>query len=183
MPSLELVPDDSLKLENVLKKLVGVLLSQLRQETGVYEELRKIVFQERGILNRPSLDLLHTGNARKDVCLAKARLLEDARMKIVEKIASFFNERQEVINISFLLPHLGERQREELLVLQKNLFAIVADVKRANDANGDVLDYSLARVKHSLNFINDLKGMKSGYSRSGGKGKITGNGMLFSQEV
>lgn len=183
MPSLELVPDDSLELENVLKQLVDALLSHIREETGVYEELRKIVSQERGILSRPSLDILQASNARKDACLAKARLLEDARMKIVKKIASFFSEREEAINISFLLPRLGKRQREELLLLQKNLFAVVSDVKRVNEANGDVLNYSLVRVKHSLNFINDLKGMKSGYSHTGGIRKSTGNGMLLSQEA
>jgi hypothetical protein len=183
MPSLDIAPDNDLAMEGVLKKLIDSLLLHLAREISLYEELREIVCAEREMAQRPSLDSLQSGNNKREACIVKARTLEDARMKIIKKLAAFFNQKEEVINISFLLPHVEEGQREKLRLRQERLSALIAEVRKAQETNRNVVAFLLSRVKSSLDFINDLQGMKSGYLKSGKMRSGRQNGVMLSQEA
>lgn len=183
MASFATVSHSGIEQQEVLKTLVDPLLTLLEQERELYQELRAIIYREKDILRRPSLEEINQINEKKEACIRNLQKFEGLRVKAVRKIAAFFRVREGAVTISFLLPHLSESLREALVSVQKNLFSLIAEIKTANGANGDVVDHSLSRVEKSLHFIHDLRRMKSGYSNLGKISAGGPNGILISGEV
>jgi hypothetical protein len=183
MPLSSTTENDRTDAEGLFRNLVDSLIFHLDREIALYREFRVVVYKERDVLRRPSPDVVQAINASKEACIRKARDLETARMRIITNIAALFNKKASEITISFLLPCLEKGQRDILRLRQEVLLSLAADVRKANENNWNVVDNSLASVKKSFHFINNLKAMHSGYLKSGKTGFGGVNGMLLCQEV
>ncbi|MDI6687671.1 MAG: hypothetical protein QME06_05545, partial [Desulfobacterales bacterium] len=85
------------------------LVSVLRNEVDVYSKLHKCFLNEREILGGSSVDELYESNSRKETCILKARMVEEVRTKLVERIINVLNLDGKVLDmdrsLSTLLLH------------------------------------------------------------------------------
>jgi flagellar biosynthesis/type III secretory pathway chaperone len=163
-------------------ELLDALLSVLRKEVEVYEELQAIIAEEHDVLIRPSSRLLFESNAKKETCVLKAKMSEEVRANIVKKIAKLLDREEKEINFTILSSCADESRKTELDARRKILFPLVQSINKENEKNKNLLDYSLSYIRSSINFINDLLSSGIGYVHTG-KLKIGNtNGRILNRE-
>ena len=176
---------------NLLQNLEGVngfpslcdsLLSVLRKEIEVYGELEEAMARERAVLERPSLTGLQESNARKETCLLKTRILEEARMKLVGRIARSLNVSEEDVRFSTLLSSVEGSRREDLKACQIRLREVLSRIRETNRGNRALLDTSLHGVRNSMSFIYNLLSQGSTYMDSGELRTRNTNGRIYSRK-
>jgi hypothetical protein len=172
----------SIKTDIDFENLVDSLLSVLTKEVEVYEELRTTIQNEKGLLRRPSLELLSSNNNKKETCILKARMLEEVRVNIVKKIAKHIDRNEKEINISLLSLYTEDRQTNALKARQRILLPLMQSLKEANDMNQGLLDYSLSYMRNSMIFINNLLSIGSGYVHTGKLNVSNTNGRILNRQ-
>jgi hypothetical protein len=182
MMMLDINPQVIVKTDIDFEILVDSLLSVLSKEVDVYEELRTIVQEEKGLLRMPSLELLSSSNNKKETCILKARMLEEVRANIVKKIARNLDRNEKEINISILSLYTEERQTNALKSCQKSLLPLMQSIKKANEMNQGLLDYSLSYMKNSIIFIANLLSIGAGYANTGKLNSRNTNGRILNKE-
>lgn len=182
MTMLDINQEASVKTDVDFESLIDSLLSVLTKEVEVYEELRSTIHEERGVIGRPSLDLLSENNNKKETCILKARMLEEVRANIVKKIARRLDREEKDINISLLTSYTEKDQTKALKSRQKSLLPLIQSIKEANEMNQGLLDYSLSYVRNSMNFINNLLSTGAGYAHTGKLKANNTNGRILNRE-
>ncbi len=163
-------------------ELLDALLSMLRKEVDVYEELQIIVAEESAVLMRPSSVCLLDSNAKKETCILKAKMLEEVRANIVKKIAKLLDREEKEINFTLLSSYADERRKRELDARRKMLFPLVQSINEANEKNKGLVDYSLSYIRSSMNFINNLLSSGIGYAHTGRLKIGNTNGRILNRE-
>lgn len=165
-----------------LKSLYQSLLSILKKEIEVYEELHTTMVHERKVLARPSIDELCESNSKKETCILKARMLDEARMSLMRKIAGLCNIGKEDVNISTLLSYAGDSHRRELKESQSALRSLIMSLSEFNEGNKTLINSSLFYVRNSIDFINNLISPSSTYMNTGqmNMGKVSGK-MVYTE--
>lgn len=163
--------DGQLSIENTLNPdingICDSLLTILKKEIEVYRELEETISEESGVLITPSLKSITKSNLRKETCLLKARILEEARMSVIRKISEQLAMDPKDINISKLLAFVDQNRKAALGQLQKELKRLGDNISLLNKNNMSMIDLSLAYIGNSLDFINSLLSVESGYASSG----------------
>ena len=159
-----------------LKSLYRSLLSILKKEIEVYEEFHISMVHERKVLARPSIDELYESNSKKETCILKARMLDEARINLIRKIADLCNIEKENVNISTLLFFAGDNHRRELKESQSALRSLIMSLSEFNEGNKTLINSSLFYVRNSIDFINNLMSPGSTYMNTGrmNMGKVSG---------
>ena len=146
-----------LKIMNTeLHSLYDSLLSVLRKEIEVYKELHNFFLAEREILVKSSIAELYESNSKKETCILKAKMLEEVRTKIVEKIIKLLHLDERNINLSILLSYGNDSQKKELTECRSTLRSLLMNVNELNEKNKVLLDSSLFYVQKSIDFIGQL---------------------------
>ena len=115
----------------------------------------------------PSLDLLYYSNTKKDTCILKARMLEEARSNIVKKIARFLGREEKEINFTILSSYGNKSRTAEFESQRKILFPLIQAINEANEKNKGLLDFSLSYVRSSMDFVNNLLSAGADYGSMG----------------
>ncbi|MBI4632655.1 MAG: flagellar protein FlgN [Deltaproteobacteria bacterium] len=169
--------------ENVeLYALYDGLLSVLGMELEVYRELRTVIAREKDILIKPSLEVLNESNSKKETCILKAKMLEEARTNNVKKIAKCLGIENDNINLTTLSSYANDKLREELKANQDDLSSLLMEIRRLNKINKDLLDSSLSFLKGSIDFINELMSSGSTYRNTGKVTILPRNGKILQTE-
>jgi len=163
-----------IEMDNELKSLYDSLLRVLRNEIEVYGELHKLFLNERALLVKSSMDELYENSSKKETCILKAKMLEEVRMNLVEKIFKLLNIDKKDINFSRLLSYGDDAQRRELTECQLSLRFLLNEINRLNKKNKMLLDSSLIYIQRSIDFINQLIYPTSNYLSTG---KLKSNNM------
>ena len=182
MTALDLTQDVHIELDGDLEKLIDSLLSVLTKEIVVYDELQKIVHEERETLKNPSLELISESNSKQETCILKARMLEEVRANIVRKLAKHLGSQERDITISLLAAHASERQKTALKAKQEILISLIGVIKETNQRNRNLLDYSLSYVRNSINFLNQVMCTGADYVNTGKLKAGNRNGIMFCKE-
>ncbi|MBW1965800.1 MAG: flagellar protein FlgN [Deltaproteobacteria bacterium] len=161
-------------MDNKLKSLYDSLLRVLRNEIEVYGELHKLFLNERALLVKSSMDELYENSSKKETCILKAKMLEEVRMNLVEKIFKLLNIDKKDINFSRLLSYGDDAQRRELTECQLSLRFLLNEINKLNKKNKMLLDSSLIYIQRSIDFINQLIYPTSNYLSTG---KLKSNNM------
>ena len=162
--------------------LVDSLLSLLKKEVEVYEELREVMVEERCVLRRPSPERLYETNNKKETSILKAKMLEEVQSGIVKKLARLINRPEQDINLTLLASLAAARQSASLLDQQRILAALIQSINALNDNNKDMLDYSLSYVRSSMKFITSIIAAGADYVYTGQLRYDRGNGRLINRE-
>lgn len=162
--------------------LYDSLIDILRREIEVYREIIEIIQEERRILLKPSLGGLDESNARKETWVLKARLLEEVRMNLVERIAAGLGVPVEEANLSVLASAGGEDKGEMLRECQSVLKALFQGLRDLNERNAALIDTSLQFLRDTAGFLNELLSPRTGYSGTGELKAVNRNGKILCVE-
>jgi len=147
-------------MNNELHFLYDSLISVLRNEVDIYSKIHKCFLNEREILVGSSVDELHESNSRKETCILKARMVEEARTKLVERIVNVLNLDGKVLNkdrsLSTLLLYGDDKQKRDLEECRSALKSLLMDIHGLNEKNKTLLDSSLFYVRKSIDFLGQL---------------------------
>jgi flagellar biosynthesis/type III secretory pathway chaperone len=155
------------KNENGYKILLDSLIQRVEEELDVYMTLKDILALELQALTASSLHLVNEVNAKKEDCLAKARTIEEERFVIVEKIAMLCGRKEKDVNFTFLIANADSGRASHLESLQEKLVPLIGEINRANEKNKGLLDFSMACVRGSIDFISSILSAGDSYGRSG----------------
>ncbi len=182
MLTLDLYQKEEVKKDADFARLVDALLSVLKREIEVYEELRVTIEEEARVLKRPSLDGLYQSNSKKETLILKARMLEEGRGNIVKKIATTLGREEKEVTMTLLCSCLEGPQEITLRAQQQTLFALISSLKETNENNKVLLDFSLSYVRNTMNFVSNLLSAGDNYGNTG-KLKTAGlHGRILSQK-
>ncbi len=165
-----------------LYSLYESLLSVLGRELEVYRELRTVIAREKDILMKPSLEVLNESNSKKETCILKAKMLEEARINCVKRIAKGLGIEKDNVNLTTLSFYANDKLREEIRANQADISSLLTDISRLNKTNKDLLDSSLSFLKGSIDFINELMSSGSTYMNTGKVTILSRNGKILQTE-
>ncbi len=158
-------------MNNELHFLYDSLISVLRKEIEVYSKLHKCFLNEREILSGSSVDELYESNSRKETCILKARMVEEARTKLVEKIINILNFDGKVLDkdrsLSTLLLHGDAGQKRDMEECRSALSSLLMDIHGLNERNKTLLDSSLFYVRKSIDFLGQIIYSSATYLNTG----------------
>ena len=154
-------------MNNDLKSMYNSLLYVLRNEIEVYKELHNLFLNEKTLLVKSSINELYENSSKKETCVLKAKMLENVRINLVNKISKFLDIDEKHINFSILLSYGDDAQRRELRECQSSLRFLLTEIKELNKKNKLLLDSSLIYVQRSIDFINQLVCPTSSYLSTG----------------
>ena len=163
-----------IEMNNELKRLYDSLLDILTNEIEVYRELHKLFLNEGALLVKSSIDELYENSSKKETCVLKAKMLEEVRTNLAEKIFKLLDIDEKDIKLSRLLFYGDDAQRQELKECQLSLRFLLIEINKLNKKNKLLLDSSLVYVQKSIDFINQLICPSSNYLSTG---KLKSNNM------
>jgi Zn-dependent oligopeptidase len=168
--------------EGELYTLYEGLLSVLKKELELYRELRTVLVHEKDMLMKPSLGEINESNAKKETCILKAKMLEEARMSSVKRIARCLGIEQELVNLTTLSAYANHKLKQEIQTYQADLSALLTEIRERNRVSKELLDSSLTFLRGSINFINNLMSSGSPYLSTGERCLPSRNGKLLHTE-
>jgi flagellar biosynthesis/type III secretory pathway chaperone len=165
-----------------LHPLYDPLISLLRKEIVVCRDLHASLMHEREILSGSSPDELHESNARKEACILKAGMLEDARAQLIGKIAATLGLDGRDLTLSALLSYGDDSRKKELKECRSALRSLLTKINDLNERNKKLLDASLSGVQKSIDFLGQLVYPGSTYLNTGRLKANNLNGKILSRE-
>ena len=173
-------------MNNELHFLYDSLISVLRNEVDVYSKFHKCFLNEREILAGSSVDELYESNSRKETCILKARMVEETRTKLVERIINVLNLDGKVLNkdrsLSTLLLYGDDSQKRDMEECQSALKSLLMDIHGLNERNKTLLDSSLFYVRKSIDFLGQLIYPNATYMSTGRLKANNLNGKIVCRE-
>lgn len=139
-----------------LEALVDNLLSILHQEIALYQGLSGLLHEERRVMAELSLEGLYLSNNQKETLLLRLKVLERARLELIDKIAPLIGLSQGEMTISGLIDRINDPQKSGLLSCYARLSSLVESIEEINHINGLLIEKSLSYIKGSISFLNSL---------------------------
>ena len=170
------------ELETDLHAQFGGLVSGLKAEIQVYEEMLKLITAEKEMLLSPSLHKIQENNAKKETLLLKSKMLETVRTNTIRKIAACLDLDEQSLDLSTLVAYADSNCGKELEECGTVLRHLLKQIGSLNAANRVLLETSLSCVRGSINFINHLMYAGPTYVGSGAISRQKGNGKVICTE-
>jgi flagellar biosynthesis/type III secretory pathway chaperone len=168
--------------DDTATSLFTALITVLKKELLICQELKNIIIQEKKILFKPSLEDLNKNNALKENIILKSRMLEGVRTNILKKICRIFDININAIKLSQIAGYADKGQTKELKEIQESLTLISHEINALNAANKDLLEASMNNVKCSLDFISSIMSSGSVYLECGKMKSANNNGTYLHME-
>lgn len=165
-----------------LHSLYNSLISILEEEIKVFRELHSSLEHERKVLAGSSVDDLYASNATKENCILKAGMFEEARTRLMGRIAAALGLQGKRMAFSALLPHGDDTQKKALQECRSILRFLLTDIQKRNERNKMLLDDSLSYVQKSVDFLGQLVYPGATYLKTGRLKGSNLNGKLVSRE-
>jgi len=173
-------------MNNELHSLYDSLISVLKKEIEVYSKLHRCFLSEREILAGSSVDELYESNSRKETCILKARMVEGARTKLIERIINALKLDGKALNkdirLSTLLLHGNDDQKRDIEECRSALKSLLMEIHGLNERNKMLLDSSLFYVRKSIDFLGQLIYPGATYLSTGTLKANNLNGKIVSRE-
>jgi len=160
----------------VLAGLINELINTLEKQKEVYLKLLDTAFEKKQIIIKNNIEELQLITDKENTLIGKALKLDKERMQYFEDIAFVLNKDKNKMTLSYLVEIMkGQSEYEELLNIKNELFDILKKLKKINDQNQDLIDYSLEYVEYSVNLLRsvitpsyyDSRGQEITYRNSG----------------
>jgi len=161
---------------------LDALYSILGQEMALFEGLMGLLQKEKEIIVRNSLDDLHTSNNQKETILLKIRVLEETRIKIVEKISILLGKEGKELTLSGLSDVLEEPYKSRFIAFRTKMVAMVDSLREINKVNQFLVERSLQSINSFFSLLNLLGVSPQVYLPSGKMRTKEGQGGILSRK-
>lgn len=148
-------------------EICDFLLTVLGQYRAVLYELEQAISEETTALVNPSRDSLGKSNHRKETCLLKARILEEASSGALRRLAGHLAVEPSEITMSKILPFVDEGRRDSLETLGREVRSAGENIIFLNNHNRQLIEVSMAYIGGTLAFIDNLLAGENGYAENG----------------
>ncbi len=169
-------------MKNELHSLYDSLVSVLKKEIDVYKKLHDFLVNEKHILSGSSVDELNENNSRKETWILKAKMVKDARTKLLEKIMDALNLSRNDLSLTTLIPYGDDGQRKKLEKCQSNLSSLLMNIDELSKKNKELIVSSLFYVRKSIDFLGQTVSPVPTYMSTGRLKSNHMNGKLVSRE-
>ncbi len=176
----EIIPGNVLSQD--LRADFSGLLSVMKKEIQVYQELLDLMSREKLVLLKPTLERIQESNTRKETLILKSKMLEEARTHSIRKLGEVLGLDQNGLTISTLVHHADRKTGQDLRNYQTTLQSIVNKIVELNDANRSLIDASLLSITGLIGFINQMMNAGPTYQENGEVSNLRGGGKFLCTE-
>lgn len=157
------------------------LLDLLRAEETLYEELRSALQTEQVCLVNLEADGLDEAVRQKETLVTEARVLEEGRRAVVQRLGGELGTRTEAPTLTELEDALGP-ESAALRDAHSRLSSLVAAVRELLEVNAAFAGEAMGQVRATLTLLGRLAPLEATY-RPDGSGEGTHPGRLVRQSA
>lgn len=142
-----------------MASLIENLISVLEQESVEYEALLGLSMKKTPIIVKGDLQALQQITDEEQAVVTKINHLENQRTEVMKDIANVTNKDVNNLKLVNLIQMLESRPAEsqKLAAVHDKLKAVVGNMKRVNEQNGELIAHSLEMVAFDMNLLQAMK--------------------------
>lgn len=159
------------------------LLTLLRQEVALCEELIFVLENERECLKSYKIENLLESNKEKETCLIKIKMVEESRRSLIQRLAKAFHCQPDELTLPVLISITETPISSQLETYHTRLTELTRQIQGFNQRNKVFLQSSMDQVQICLSVLGSHGANKKVYQATGEMAKPDGNGRLFSRSV
>lgn len=160
--------------------LMNNFIDLLKEETDLYKYLLSILAKERDAVVDSDLAALSEAGKEKETLLLKIRILEEQRIKMLERLVNSIGCTSKKLTLTELSQLIEEPYSTRLKDCNANLLALTQSIREANNSNRTLLGHSLELVRGSLNLLDNLIFNNAIYYQTGKMQNSYQSGMYYS---
>lgn len=158
-------PDENPVIE--MDRLLNQFLGVLEGEADLYGSLLQILQREKKAVIGSALDELNETSKEKENILLKIRILEEQRLRILDRLANSLGYSPQDLTLTKLSRLVNEPYSKRLKDCHSNFLALMQSIKEVNQSNRALLMHSLDLVRGSLSLMDTLMVSNPVYYRTG----------------
>ncbi len=164
----------------MFEKEVAAIIEILNKELGYYSDLTALAKTKREVIVAGKVAELDKIVKLEQNMIFDIGQLEKKREDEVSRLCIRFGVNGQAVTLSQLTQRLSKEERRVMDVLQQRLKHVLAELKAANDLNGELIKQSLEYIDFSINMITSA-GMSTSslYEEMNGKEKTTAEKKRF----
>lgn len=142
-----------------MASLMEELIIALEKEVEEYKTLLDLSLRKTAIIVSGDLDALAKITGEEQDAITSLSHVDRKREECMKDIANVINKDVKTIKLADLITMLASRPQEQkrLATVHDNLSEIVAQVRRANEQNKQLIESSLEMVQFDLNILQAMK--------------------------
>ena len=135
------------------------LINTLAQESEQYERLLSLSLKKTPVIVSADLEALSSITDEEQVILSRLANIEKKREECMKDIANVVNRDVSTLKLGDLIAMLNTRPQEQqkLAVLHDKLSTTIAQMRRSNEQNRQLIESSLEMVQFDMNVIQAMK--------------------------
>ncbi|MCR4584359.1 MAG: flagellar protein FlgN [Lachnospiraceae bacterium] len=142
-----------------MASLIESIVSVLEQENSAYEKLIAFSDEKTGTIVKGDLENLDRITASEQEVVAGIQKLEKTRIQTMKDIEEVTNHKGEELKLPDLIEMMKNRpaEKEALEKVHVKLKATMAEMKKINDRNRELLENAMEMVRFDMNLLQSLK--------------------------
>jgi len=142
-----------------LASLIEELISTLKAEKAVYEELVPVSEQKTRILVKNDLEELKKITAQEQLLIDRVGVIGHKREEVIKNIGVVLNKTPEELDLTSLTRLMAKQPEEKktLAALHDSLRTTMRRLVEVNERNKDLIENSLEMIEFNMNFIQSTR--------------------------
>ncbi|MFG6329444.1 MAG: flagellar protein FlgN [Lachnospiraceae bacterium] len=142
-----------------MASLIEELISTLKAERAVYEELVPVSEQKTKILVKNDLEELKKITAQEQLLIDRAGVIGHKREEVIKNIGVVLNKTPEELDLTSLTRLMAKQPEEKktLAALHDSLRTTMRRLVEVNERNKDLIENSLEMIEFNMNFIQSTR--------------------------
>lgn len=142
-----------------MASLIEELISTLKAERAVYEELVPVSEQKTKILVKNDLEELKKITAQEQLLIDRAGVIGHKREEVIKNIGVVLNKTSEELDLTSLTRLMAKQPEEKktLAALHDSLRTTMRRLVEVNERNKDLIENSLEMIEFNMNFIQSTR--------------------------
>ena len=142
-----------------MASLIEELISTLKAEKAVYEELIPVSEEKTKILVKNDLEELKKITAQEQLLIDRAGVIGHKREEVIKNIGVVLNKTPEQLDLTSLTRLMAKQPEEKktLAALHDSLRTTMRRLVEVNERNKDLIENSLEMIEFNMNFIQSTR--------------------------
>ncbi len=142
-----------------MASLIEELISTLKAEKAVYEELVPVSEQKTRILVKNDLEELKKITAQEQLLIDRVGVIGHKREEVIKNIGVVLNKTPEELDLTSLTRLMAKQPEEKktLAALHDSLRTTMRRLVEVNERNKDLIENSLEMIEFNMNFIQSTR--------------------------
>ena len=142
-----------------MASLIEELISTLKAEKAVYEELVPVSEKKTKILVKNDLEELKKITAQEQLLIDRAGVIGHKREEVVKNIGVVLNKTPAELDLTSLTRLMAKQpeERKTLAALHDSLRTTMRRLVEVNERNKDLIENSLEMIEFNMNFIQSTR--------------------------